>query len=239
MGDVVASQTTTLEPDTRSRRFRGPWRHARPCPPNRTPARGGFVVPGAMPGPAQPPPALPHTARPAHLSSPRGHGRPGLQPTYEQASCTRPTQRLGPPATSLDRAGSARGRGTRHVRRQFVFGRHPVRVARRRRLCFVDDGHEGPRHGRLPVRRDPACERLEEHERVSYVVGGGGRRTWRRCRRRRTTHPAATPCTGNEEPARKGRPADPEVEATIGVEPMNKGFADPRVRPLRHVAGYS
>ena len=26
------------------------------------------------------------------------------------------------------------------------------------------------------------------------------------------------------------------VEATIGVEPMNKGFADPRVRPLRHVA---
>ena len=27
-----------------------------------------------------------------------------------------------------------------------------------------------------------------------------------------------------------------EVEATIGFEPMNKGFADPRVRPLRHVA---
>ena len=27
-----------------------------------------------------------------------------------------------------------------------------------------------------------------------------------------------------------------EVEATIGFEPMSKGFADPRVRPLRHVA---
>jgi hypothetical protein len=26
------------------------------------------------------------------------------------------------------------------------------------------------------------------------------------------------------------------LEATIGFEPMNKGFADPRVRPLRHVA---
>ncbi len=28
------------------------------------------------------------------------------------------------------------------------------------------------------------------------------------------------------------------VEATIGFEPMNKGFADPRVRPLRHVAAF-
>ena len=28
-----------------------------------------------------------------------------------------------------------------------------------------------------------------------------------------------------------------QVEATIGFEPMNSGFADRRVRPLRHVAG--
>jgi hypothetical protein len=29
------------------------------------------------------------------------------------------------------------------------------------------------------------------------------------------------------------------LEATIGFEPMNSGFADRRVRPLRHVAGVS
>ncbi len=29
------------------------------------------------------------------------------------------------------------------------------------------------------------------------------------------------------------------LEATIGFEPMNKGFANPRVRPLRHVARYA
>ena len=33
------------------------------------------------------------------------------------------------------------------------------------------------------------------------------------------------------------RPLDAQVEATIGFEPMNSGFADRRVRPLRHVAG--
>ena len=32
---------------------------------------------------------------------------------------------------------------------------------------------------------------------------------------------------------------DRSVEATIGFEPMNRGFADLRVRPLRHVARWS
>ena len=41
---------------------------------------------------------------------------------------------------------------------------------------------------------------------------------------------------GSKEPAPGGRFYVQKVEATIGFEPMNKGFADPRVRPLRHVA---
>ena len=40
------------------------------------------------------------------------------------------------------------------------------------------------------------------------------------------------PCLTTPE----GRFRARNVEATIGFEPMNKGFADPRVRPLRHVA---
>ena len=44
----------------------------------------------------------------------------------------------------------------------------------------------------------------------------------------------------NGEPAPKGRAGPAQsVEATVGFEPTNKGFADPRVRPLRHVAAPS
>src|SRR5262249_3012896 len=46
--------------------------------------------------------------------------------------------------------------------------------------------------------------------------------------------PARTAKTGPPGPVSRS-----EVEATIGFEPMSKGFADPRVRPLRHVAEVS
>ena len=48
---------------------------------------------------------------------------------------------------------------------------------------------------------------------------------------------ASGPNTPNRPPG--GPVLVQSVEATIGVEPMNKGFADPRVRPLRHVAAPS
>ena len=53
---------------------------------------------------------------------------------------------------------------------------------------------------------------------------------WRRVR-------TCGPKTPNRPP--RGPVPVQSVEATIGVEPMNKGFADPRVRPLRHVAAPS
>jgi hypothetical protein len=44
------------------------------------------------------------------------------------------------------------------------------------------------------------------------------------------------PVPNSRKPAPRGRFSIRKLEATIGFEPMNKGFADPRVRPLRHVA---
>ena len=68
--------------------------------------------------------------------------------------------------------------------------------------------------------------------RKSLVVRGTC--LWRRCGRASspTVHPAR-----QQETAPVWRPLDGQLEATIGFEPMNSGFADRRVRPLRHVAG--
>jgi hypothetical protein len=96
--------------------------------------------------------------------------------------------------------------------------------------------------GRAVIPASSSCTTCATTDRLGTLPAGGSAVGYAGRKGRAASVRVLLPscCRNRRLTTRSGAPEGPvrarKVEATIGFEPMNKGFADPRVRPLRHVA---